>query len=117
MKASDLVNHEKDFMNKPFDGLYSNYGALNCESNIDAIMESIHKIVKPQGNVVLGIFNKFCVLEMTAHMIGMKPRRVFERFSNKFPEGASRFCIDVYPYSPAYLKRLFSKRFLIKYKV
>ena len=114
MKASDLVNHEKGFMNKPFDGLYSNYGALNCESNIDAIMESVHKIVKPHGKVVLGIFNKFCILELTAHMIGMKPRRVFERFSNKIPEGASRFCIDVYPYSPAYLKRLFSKRFNIE---
>ena len=114
MKASDLVNYEKEFMNKPFDGLYSNYGALNCEANIDAIMEIVHKIVKPHGKIVFGIFNKFCLVEMIAHLIGRKPGRVFERFSNRIPEGASRFCIDVYPYSPAYLKKLFSKWFNIE---
>ena len=114
VKASDLINYEEEFIHKPFDGLYSNYGALNCEPDIESIIEIIHKIVKPHGKVVLGIFNKFCLIEMTAHMIGLKPRRVFERFSTKIPEGSSRFCIDVYPYSPAYLKRLFLKRFDIE---
>ena len=114
MKASDLETHVNDLGEESFDGIYSNYGALNCEPDLEKIMIAFNRILKPGGKLVFGIFNKLCLTEMIAHVIGIKPKRVFERLSNMVPEGSSRFCIDVFPYSPMYLRRLFARWFTIE---
>ncbi|MHB8360269.1 MAG: class I SAM-dependent methyltransferase, partial [Thermoplasmataceae archaeon] len=99
-KASEIAAFKEDFKTPRFDGIYSNYGALNCERDLDNVIEQIDQILRPGGRVVLGIYNKICVSEMVAHVIGIKPGRIFERLSNCIMEGNSRFCIDVFPYSP-----------------
>lgn len=94
-----------------FDGIYSTYGAFNCDPHIDRLPGKLHRLLKPGGILFLGVYNKLCASEILLHAFGMKIGRIFERFRNPVPEGNSRFCVDVFSYSPMYVKRLFSQYF------
>lgn len=81
------------------DGAYSTYGAVNTEPRLGAMMEGLHRIIKEDGKLILGVWNKYCLFEVVGYSIKMKPSLVTARFRNPVPVGRSRFCVATNAYS------------------
>lgn len=111
MPASECMQLADKYGEDHFDGLYSTYGALNCEPDLARIPNIASRLLRRDSILFLGMFNKLCISEMIAHATGLKLLRMFERMRNPVPEGNSRFCIDVYAYSPMEIRRLFGNYF------
>ncbi len=111
MRASATGSLLEKYGRASFDGVYSTYGALNCEPDISFMPGVASELLRGGSIIFLGIFNSLCLSESVAHFIGLKFGRVFERFRNPIPEGSSRFCIDVFAYSPMQIRRMFGRHF------
>ncbi|MCW6168970.1 MAG: methyltransferase domain-containing protein [Thermoplasmatales archaeon] len=94
-----------------FDLGYSTYGALNCEPHIEKMARPLSLLLKKDGHFVAGVYNKFCLSELMIQLSSMKFNQLSWRFRNPVPEGRSRFCIDVYSFTPSEFFRIFSDYF------
>jgi len=96
-----------------FDGAFSTFGALNCEKNLEMIPPALSALVRPDGAVMFGIWNRFCGAEFTLSLAAGNLSRAFARFRTPVPVGASRYGIPVYalPY------RSFVRPFLPYFRV
>ena len=88
----------------PFDFIYSNFGGLNCTSNLDTVLQSLSSLLKPKGVVTLVILPKFTLWEFLLLFKG-KFKTAFRRFfSHKgrkaHIEGAFFKC---WYYNPSYI--------------
>lgn len=81
------------------DGAYSTYGAINTEPNLRQLFEDLHSVIRQNGLLVLGVWNKYCLYEMVGYSLRMKPAMAVARFRNPVPVGKSRFCISSNAYS------------------
>jgi len=46
-----------------FDGAYSDFGALNCEADLDPVARGLAEVVRPGGGLVLSVINRWCPME------------------------------------------------------
>ncbi len=99
-----------------FDGIYSTYGAINCIRNLGSLPGKLHSLLKDDGRLVMGIYNKYCAAEIGGYLFRLKPRSALNRLKSIPPEGESRFCIDVYSYSVPEIKRIFEPYFELTYR-
>jgi SAM-dependent methyltransferase len=94
-----------------FDGVYSTYGALNCEPNLSPIPPALHQLLRPDGRLVAGVFNRWCGFEVGVYGFLGRYRRAFGRRQNPVAVEASRFCVDAFAYSVPEFTRLFAPHF------
>jgi ubiquinone/menaquinone biosynthesis C-methylase UbiE len=113
----DLHKIVSDLGPGSFDGAFSHFGALNCEPRLDALPETLHRLIKPKGRISLGVWNRTCLAEMLLFGIAFRPRRSLARLQSSVPVGKSRFGVPVFPYSPGEVKRLFSPFFSLTHAV
>jgi SAM-dependent methyltransferase len=111
LPISDLNKIVSDLGPGSFDGAFSHFGALNCEPYLSSLPETLHRLIKPQGRVSLGVWNRTCLAEMLLYGIALKPGQALARFQSPVPVGKTRFGVPVFPYSPGEVKRLFSPFF------
>jgi SAM-dependent methyltransferase len=116
-RISDLSGLVRELGPESFDGAFSHFGALNCEPDLTALPEALRQLVKPDGRVSLGIWNRTCVSEMVLYGIQLRPGRAFARFHSSVPVGRSRFGVPVFPHSPGEVTRLFSSQFSLEKSV
>src|SRR5688500_1755244 len=50
---------------EPFDGIVSNFGALNCVDRLDPLGQLASTVLRPGGAVLLGLMGRHCVVEAT----------------------------------------------------
>jgi ubiquinone/menaquinone biosynthesis C-methylase UbiE len=96
------------------DGAYSTYGAINTEPQLEQLFQSLHSLIHPEGHLVLGVWNKYCLYEMLGYSLKLKPSMAFARMTNPVPVGKSRFCVNSYAYSVASLKKHLDKLFKLR---
>ncbi len=94
-----------------FDGVYSTFGALNCEPNLAPIPPSLHDLLGAKGRFVSGVFNRWCAFETGVYSVLLRPRRAFGRHGRPVSAEASRFCVDAFAYSVPEFVRVFSPQF------
>jgi len=94
-----------------FDGIYSTYGALNCEPDLSALPPAIEALLRPGGRFVAGVFNRWCGFEIGVYGFLLRPRRAFGRWGRPVAVEASRFCVDAFSYSVPEFCRIFSPMF------
>ena len=63
-----------------FDGVLSNFGALNCVENIDALREPLARLVRPGGYLALCVIGRFCVWETAWALFHRQPAKAFRRW-------------------------------------
>jgi ubiquinone/menaquinone biosynthesis C-methylase UbiE len=63
----------------PYDIIFSNFGGLNCTGELDKVLASLDKLLKPDGTATLVIISKFCLWETLLIFKG-KFRTAFRRF-------------------------------------
>lgn len=81
------------------DGAYSTYGAVNTEPKLRGFFASLHNLIKPGGELVLGVWNRFCMYEMLGYALKGNPKMSVARLRNPVPVGKSRFCVATNAYS------------------
>jgi deazaflavin-dependent oxidoreductase (nitroreductase family) len=86
-----------------FDGAYSTYGAINTEPRLDSLLRDLHDLLKEDGILVLGVWNKYCLYETLGYLFRSKPGLALARLRNPVPLGKSRFCVASNAYSIASL--------------
>jgi ubiquinone/menaquinone biosynthesis C-methylase UbiE len=112
--ASEVADRLLENGFKLVDGAYSNYGAVNTEPNLEKMVKGLHKIVKPEGIVELGVWNKYCITEMLGYILRMRPTMAVARLRNPVPIGKSRFCVSSWAYTVGELTRIMQPYFKLQ---
>ncbi|HKN06132.1 MAG TPA: class I SAM-dependent methyltransferase [Thermoplasmata archaeon] len=95
-----------------FDGAYSTYGALNCEAELAPIPPALHGLIRPGGQFVAGVYNRWCAFELVGYSLTGQFGRAFGRSDRPVRVGSSRFCVDIYAHSAPTFARAFAPWFL-----
>jgi SAM-dependent methyltransferase len=63
-----------------FDVVLSNFGALNCVEDIEALREPLARLVRPGGYLALCIMGRFCAWETAWALFHRQPAKAFRRW-------------------------------------
>ncbi len=77
----DLANLPDDFDGN-YDGVFANFGPLNCISDWQPLAAWLAERVKPGGVVAFGVMAPFCVWEVVWHSIHLEFGTALRRFRN-----------------------------------
>jgi SAM-dependent methyltransferase len=69
----------------PFDGAFSNFGAVNCVPDRRPLAEALAGWVRPGGRVVLVVMGPLCAWEIAWHLARGRPRSAFRRLRDGAP--------------------------------
>ena len=100
-----------EFGTGSFDGAYSTYGALNCEADLRPLPPALHGLLTPDGRFMAGVYNRWCAFELVGYSLTGRFDRAFGRAGHPVRVGSSRFCVDVFAYSPATFLGVFAPWF------
>ena len=62
-----------------FEGVLSNFGALNCARDLQPLVGLLRETVKPGGWLLVVFINRWCAWEMLWHVLHLQPRVAFRR--------------------------------------
>jgi ubiquinone/menaquinone biosynthesis C-methylase UbiE len=63
-----------------FDGVFSNFGALNCVDDLHAVGVDIGRLLKPGGTALMCFLGPSCVWEIAWYLLKANPRKAFRRW-------------------------------------
>lgn len=63
----------------PFDGLLSNFGALNCVEDLTGLLRRLHGLVTPGAPVLACMMTRPCPWETAWYLLHLKPGEAFRR--------------------------------------
>jgi len=66
-----------------FDGALSNFGALNCLENLEAVACQMARLVRPGGRAALCFIGRFCAWETLHYALRLDFRRAFRRLHGR----------------------------------
>jgi SAM-dependent methyltransferase len=69
----------------PFDGAFSDFGALNCLADRRPVAQKLAEWVRPGGRVALVLMGPLCGWEIAWHLGRGRPRSAFRRFRSGAP--------------------------------
>ena len=92
-----------------FDGVYSNYGALNCLSFDDwpALAAALTRAVKPGGRIGLCVIGRLCPWEVVWHGAHLHFKAAFRRLPGQATAHLEGRYFPVYYPSPGWVTRIF----------
>lgn len=96
------------------DGAYSTYGAINTDPKLTSLFAALHGLIRDDGRLVLGTWNKYCMFEIAGYWLRMKPSMSVARLRNPVPIGKSRFCISTNAFTVGSLGRMMSRFFKLE---
>ena len=90
----------------PYDMIFSNFAGLNCTNQLEKVLQSLDRLLKPGGIVTMVILPKFCLWEFLMLFKG-KFKTAFRRFSGSrgtkaYIEGEYFRC---WYYNPSFIKK------------
>lgn len=113
-RASEVADKLLEAGYTHIDGAYSNYGAVNTEPNLERMIRGLHKIIKPDGILELGVWNKYCITEMLGYTLRLRPSMAVARLRNPVPIGKSRFCVSSWAYTVGELSHMMQPYFKLR---
>jgi ubiquinone/menaquinone biosynthesis C-methylase UbiE len=63
-----------------FDGVLSNFGALNCVADIESLREPLARLVRPGGYLAICVIGGFCAWETAWALLHRQPAKAFRRW-------------------------------------
>lgn len=89
--ADRIRTHQLDFdrpetwqlPNDAFDGVYSNYGALNCTANWSALGAALARCVRPSGYAAFSVIGRFSLIETLWHVAHLDWRTATRRWRGR----------------------------------
>ena len=100
----------------PFDGVFSNFGALNCVADLKAVAENLGRLLKPGGTALLCFLGPSCFWEVFWYLLKAKPRKAFRRWHSAgiTAELAPESRVQVRYYGVRSLQRIFAPSFRLR---
>ncbi len=111
LAAHELGKIVAEFGPRYFDGAFSNFGAINCEPHWGELPAVLGELIRSGGPLMLGVWNRVCLMEILLFGLGLRPRRALSRLRSPVPVGLSRFGIPVFPLAVEEVARGFSPYF------
>jgi SAM-dependent methyltransferase len=94
-----------------FDGVISDFGALNCVADLNAVRHTLSSLVRPGGHLAVCVLGRFCLWEALGYSLRGNPRRAFRRWRSG--RRATPLDIRVHHFSVRQLERAFHPEFSI----
>ncbi len=97
------------------DGILSNFGALNCVSNLETVLHESNRILRDNGVFILTLINKFSAVETLAYLRHGHIRQAFRRWTRggvSVPVGSGS--VLTYYHSLSSLKKMIQGTFTIR---
>lgn len=112
LTASHVGIHQLDRLDGEFDGIYSNFGPLNCAPDLPAVAAECARLLRPGGKLVFSVIGRICPWEVGHY--GLRGR--FKRAGVRAARGATavgmnRHTIWTYYYLPREFYRAFAEHF------
>lgn len=63
----------------PFDGAFSNFGAVNCVEDIAKLADDLARLLKPGANLLLCLMGPLCLWETVWYLFQRKAAKAFRR--------------------------------------
>lgn len=103
-------------LQKPYDGVLSNFSGMNCIADLAPVVRNLARIVRPGGRTVVCVFGTFCLWEVLWYLRAGHFRKAFRRLRRRgvdavLAPGAS---VRVHYRSARYLSRAFAPCFRLK---
>lgn len=115
LEASRIVELSRECGRGAFDGVYSSFGPLNCETNIAGVAASLAELVRPGGRVVISLINRYCAWEVLWHLARLEPNAAFRRWGgyslSTVRIGWQEMRVPVYYWTPRFVERTFHPHF------
>jgi hypothetical protein len=68
--------------NPLFDGVFSNFGALNCVDDLPAFADSLARLLKPGASALLCWMGPYCAWEMLWYLAERNTKKAFRRLKS-----------------------------------
>ena len=79
--AARLLSIEHlDLLSGCFDGVISNFGAMNCVEDVGAVRDHLARLVRPGGHLAICVMGRFCLWETVWYALKGQPRKAFRRW-------------------------------------
>jgi ubiquinone/menaquinone biosynthesis C-methylase UbiE len=97
----ERLSHVK--VERLFDGAYSDFGVLNCVSDLGSVANALAHLIRPEGKLIICLMSPFCLWETVWYLLHARPSMAFrrQRARGKGIEASlgSRFQLRVYYHS------------------
>jgi SAM-dependent methyltransferase len=107
VNATRLPIEQLSEVQGPFDGAFSNFGALNCVDDLGVVGMSLSRLIWPGGTLAVCLMSRACAWEMAYYLVRGRVGKAFRRLQ---PSRASIGVTVHYP-SIGELKRAFAPHF------
>jgi ubiquinone/menaquinone biosynthesis C-methylase UbiE len=96
----------------PYDLIFSNFAGLNCTDNLEKVLQSFPKLLKPDGMVTLVLLPQFCLWE-TLLLLKGKFKTALRRFAadKSSPSHIEGIYFRCWYYNPSYVIHSSKKHF------
>lgn len=99
----------------PFDGMYSNFGPLNCALDLPAVAAQCARLVRPGGALAFSVIGRVCPWEVAHYVRRGRFRRAAVRAARgATPVGMNRHTIWTRYYLPREFYRAFADGFALE---
>lgn len=79
-----------------FDGAISNFGALNCVADLDAVRVALARLILPGGYFAICLLGRFCLWETLWYLMRGHPRKAFRRLGSGSISTSLEICVHHY---------------------
>ncbi|PMQ04593.1 Demethylmenaquinone methyltransferase [Dyella sp. AD56] len=113
--AMHLGVQQLDQLHEEFDGIYSNFGPLNCAPDLRGVAEECARLLKPGGKLVFSVIGRICPWELGHYALRGRFRRASVR-GTRGPAavGMNKHTIWTYYYLPREFYRAFAPLFSLE---
>lgn len=111
VNASVLGIEDLDRITDRFDGVISDFGALNCVSDLNPVRNALSSLVRPGGYLAVCVLGRFCLWEAVWYLLRGNPRKAFRRWRSGRLTTSLR--IRVHHFSIRQLERAFHPEFTL----
>lgn len=104
-----------DQLHDEFDGIYSNFGPLNCAPDLAALAAECARLLKPGGKLVFSVIGRICPWELGYYALRGRFRRAAVRGTRGAAAvGMNKHTIWTYYYLPREFYRAFGEHFSLE---
>lgn len=114
VEAVHVGVHQLDRLEGGFDGIYSNFGPLNCAPDMGAVATQCARLLRPGGKLVFSVIGRICPWEFGYYLFKGRIKRAYVRAARGVtPVGMNRHTIWTQYYLPREFYRIFAPHFAL----
>jgi SAM-dependent methyltransferase len=113
--ATHLGIQQLDQLGGEFDGIYSNFGPLNCAPDLGAVAAECARLLRPGGRLVFSVMGRICPWELGHYALRGRFKRAGVRAARGATAvGMNRHTIWTYYYLPREFYAAFAEHFSLE---